>query len=91
MNKTILLIVPVLALLTTVTILQQQNAHATPTITNLGNGYADGKHEAQNTFHSGGYRDASCPVSFWDNISYCTAYHICYDTTWAELSAGNSR
>jgi hypothetical protein len=79
MNKVILLTVPVLALLTIVTILQQQNAHATPYLT------------AQQTFHSGGYRDASCPVSFWDNISYCTAYHIGYDTTWAELSAGNSR
>ena len=58
MNKTILLIVPVLALLTTVTILQQQKANATPVITNFGNGYADGKHAAQQTFHSGGYRDA---------------------------------
>jgi hypothetical protein len=53
MNKTILLIVPGLELLTTATILQQQNAHATPIITNFGNGYADGKHAAQNTFHSG--------------------------------------
>ena len=91
MNKVILLIVPVLALLTTVTILQQQNAHATPYITNFGNGYADGKHAAQNTFHSGGYRDATCPLSFWDNISYCSGYHIGYDTVWAELSSGNRR
>jgi hypothetical protein len=91
MNKTILLIVPVLALLTTVTMLQRQNAHATPYITNFGNGYADGKHTAQHTFHSGGYRDATCPISFWDNISYCTAYHVAYDATWAELSSGNSR
>jgi hypothetical protein len=90
MNKTILF-VPLLALFTSVTVLQQQNAHATPIITNFGNGYADGKHAAQQTFHPGGYRDASCPVSFWDNISYCTAYHIGYDTTWAELSSGNSR
>jgi hypothetical protein len=91
MNKAIPLIVPVLALLTTATILQKQNVHATPYITNFGNGYVDGKHAAQQTFHSGGYRDASCPVSFWDNISYCTAYHIGYDTIWAEFSAGNSR
>lgn len=90
MNKAIL-ILPLLALLTTVTILQHQNAHATPYITNFGNGYADGKHAAQQTFHSVVYCDASCPVSFWDNISYCTGYHIGYDTTWAELSAGNSR
>jgi hypothetical protein len=90
MNKTIL-IVPVLALFTSVTVLQQQNAHATPYITKFGNGYADGKHAAQNILHSVGQRDASCPVSFWNNISYCSAYHIGYDTTWAELSAGNSR
>ena len=52
MNKAILLIVPVLTLLATVTILQQpDNVHATPYITNFGNGYADGKHAAQQTFH----------------------------------------
>jgi hypothetical protein len=91
MNKAILLIVPVLAILTTIKILQQQNAHASSIKTNFGNGYSDGKQAAQNTFHSGGYRDATRPISFCDNISYCTAYHIGYDTTWAELSAGNSR
>jgi hypothetical protein len=42
----------------------------------------NGKHAAQQTFHSGGYRRASFPVSFWDNISYCIAYHIGYDSTW---------
>jgi hypothetical protein len=26
--------------------------------------------------HSGNQRDASRPVSFWDNISYCTAHDI---------------
>jgi hypothetical protein len=39
-------------LLPTVTILQQQNAHARPIKTNFGNGYADGKHAAQSTFHN---------------------------------------
>jgi hypothetical protein len=51
MNKAILLIVPVLALLTTATILHQQIAHASPIITNFGNGYADGKQAAQGTLH----------------------------------------
>ena len=31
----------------------QQIAHATPLITKFGSGYADGKHTAQDTFHSG--------------------------------------
>jgi hypothetical protein len=66
-------------------------AHATPLITNFGNGYADGKHNAQDTFHSGGQRDASCPVSFWNNISYCMGYHAGYDATWMELSSVSSR
>ena len=61
----------------------QQIAHATPLITKFGSGYADGKHTAQDTFHSGGQRDASCPISFWSNISY--------DATWLELSSGSSR
>jgi hypothetical protein len=91
MNKAILLIVPVLAHLTTATILRQQNAHATTYITNFGNGYAGGKHAAQHTFHSAGYRDTTCRVSFWDNISYCSGYHIGYDTVWAELSSENRR
>lgn len=69
----------------------QQNARATPVITKFGNGYADGKHNAQDTFRSGGQRDASCPVSFWSNISYCLGYHAGYDTTWLELSSGSSR
>lgn len=90
MNKAILF-VPVLALLTFVTILEQQNAHAAPFITRFGNGYADGKHNAQDTYHSGGQRDASCPVSFWSHMAYYTAYHIGYDITWGELSSGESR
>jgi hypothetical protein len=73
MNKTILLIV--LTLLTTVTILQQpDNVHATPYLTNFGNGYTDGKHAGQHTFRSGGYRDASCPT-------YRIAQHITLATT----------
>jgi hypothetical protein len=69
----------------------QQIAHATPLITKFGSGYADGKHTAQDTFHSGGQRDASCPISFWSNISYCMGYHTGYDATWLELSSGSSR
>jgi hypothetical protein len=67
-----------------------QTAHATPLITNFGNGFADGKHNAQDTFHSGGQRDASCPLSFL-SISYCMGYHAGYDATWIELSSGSSR
>jgi hypothetical protein len=69
----------------------QQTVHATPLITKFGIGYAHGKHNAQDTFHSGGQRDASCPVSFWNNISYCMGYHAGYDATWIELSSGSSR
>lgn len=68
-----------------------QIAHATPIITEFGIGYADGKRNAQDTFHSGGQRDASCPVSFWNDISYCMGYHAGYDATWIELSSGSSR
>ena len=68
-----------------------QTAHATPIITRFGNGYADGKHNAKDTISSRGQRDASCPVSFWSNISYCLGYHAGYDTAWLELSSGSSR
>ena len=62
----------------------QQNAQAAPWITRFGIGYADGKHNAQDTFRSGGQRDASCPVSFWNNVSYCLGYHAGYDATWID-------
>lgn len=68
-----------------------QTAHATPLITKFGSGYANGKHNAQDTFRSGGQSDASCLVSFWSNISYCLGYHAGYDATWLELSSGSSR
>jgi hypothetical protein len=43
-----------------------QSVHATPIITKFGSGYADGKHNAQDTFHTGGQRD--------DN-HYCNINH----------------
>ena len=67
-----------------------QTALATPFITKFGIGYADGKHNAQDTISSGGQKDASCPISFWNNISYCLGYHAGYDSTWIELSSGSS-
>ncbi len=74
-----------------ISLMSLQTTHATPIITKFGIGYTDGKHNAHDTFHSGGQRDASCHISFWSNISYCLGYHAGYDTTWIELSSGSSR
>jgi hypothetical protein len=75
-------------LLTTVTIPKEQNAHASPNITNIGttvqahtgngfdNGYARAKYDvANNHVHN----DSCSPSGV-----YCQQYHVGYETAWIQ-------
>ena len=42
-------------------------------------GYELGKENGKNAYQSGNQHDNSCPIGFWNNISYCSGYKIGYE------------
>jgi hypothetical protein len=75
-------------LLATATIPQQQNAHASPIITNIGttvqahtgNGFDNGYAKAKYDFANNHLYNDSC----WPNGVYCQQYHVGYETAWIQ-------
>ena len=54
--------------------IQAQTAQAHRSIVgNYATGYENGKSAARQ-----GVLTSSCPLDFWNNMSYCTGYHIGY-------------
>lgn len=70
-------------LLTTATILQQQNAHASPARTvqaHTGNGFDSGFAKAKHDFANNHvYNDSCSPMGV-----YCQKYHVGYETAWIQ-------
>lgn len=66
-----------------------QEAKASKSIIgNYGQGYDDGKQAARNNYPSS---DASCPLDYLSNISYCTGYHIGYNYQWGVMNLANGQ
>jgi hypothetical protein len=63
-----------IAVVISATNIQAQTAQAHRSIVgNYATGYENGKSAARQ-----GVLTSSCPLDFWNNMSYCTGYHVGY-------------
>lgn len=95
MNKTTLVMVPILAPILVVvaatigvsamafTVIPQE-ANASSIIHNAGNGYDNGRTQASNDYHNGNSHNDVCPGD--QGFSYCVGYVTGYNYEWGLLN-----
>jgi hypothetical protein len=85
-NKTVVVILAALVagMFGTTLVITESTVHAS-IFGNFTQGYNAGKSAALAALNSGRSYDASCPVNYANNISYCTGYHSGYYKEWEVL------